>query len=47
MKGSLPPSSIIFFFKYFPAVDAILDPAFALPVKEIPLINLLERILSN
>jgi len=36
MKGSLPPSSITCFLRYFPAVEAIEDPAFVLPVKETP-----------
>lgn len=36
MKGSLPPNSIICFFKYLLAIDAILLPAVVLPVNEIP-----------
>lgn len=36
IKGSDPPSSITDFFKFLPAIAAILAPALVLPVNEIP-----------
>ena len=36
MKASLPPSSKIDFFTFFPAADAKLAPAGSLPVRAAP-----------
>lgn len=45
-KESLPPSSITDFLRYWPALEAIKEPALELPVKLTPPTELCERIVS-
>ena len=46
-KGSLPPSSITDFLRYYPALAAIFDPALVLPVKLTPITDLCEKTWSR
>jgi hypothetical protein len=39
MKASLPPSSIVLFFKALPASEATAEPARSLPVNATPLMR--------